>query len=235
MSSQSNASEPNYDELYSNRYTAITGFDLSEDGVKKALEHFDQLHPLHRLASIAVVGEQNYQSLTGYIKDIYNRRPEHAPDASVAFFYSHRGTLDQFQIYSARALVRCGDPEGEQFAIEQALRSPSMSISSCEYAIRTLKYLVHQFGTDVHAELEFLISVDPGRNDLSVSRYAVRELIEIQKYLELKSDSREAIYSAAIERQILDGDSRTRNEISRRTEQTGISWSESAKLIDAQR
>lgn len=86
MSSQSNASEPNYDELYSNRYTAITGFDLSEDGVKKALEHFDQLHPLHRLASIAVVGEQNYQSLTGYIKDIYNRRPEHAPDASVAFF-----------------------------------------------------------------------------------------------------------------------------------------------------
>ena len=210
ISMRSAASEPGYDQLFSYRYTALTGFELSENGVRKALEHFDQLNPYFKEATSAVVGEQNYRALTPYLKDIYNRRPEDAPNIAVAFFYSNRSTLDHFRTYVARALVRCGDAEGEPFAIEQALNSPNMSISSSAYAIRTLKYLVHHLGTDVSAELEFLISVDPGRRELPVALNAARELVEIQKYLLLKSDARESIYSDAIERQVQNADSSLR-------------------------
>ena len=233
IAARSGASEGEYDELFSSRYAA-SGFELSEDGVRQALEQFDELDYVEMKATIAVVGEQNYRSLIPYLKDIYNRRPEQAPDVLVAYRYSDQGLLDLFRTTVARALVRCGDPDGEKFAIEQALNSPNMGLVSSSYAIRTLKYLVHHAETDVSAELEFLIEVDSDREILLVARNAARELVEIQRYLQLKSDPRESIYSSAIERQKQTGDSHIRRALEMFSDTRRPSWKESQKLVDAQ-
>ena len=237
MSSRSGASEPDYDELFSYRYAA-SGFELSEDGVRQALEQFDHLGLDHKLATIAVVGEQNYQSLTPYLKDIYNRRPEDAPNSAVAFNYRNTRILNRYRTTVARALVRCGDPDGERYAIEQALNSPNMGNMGrvpAKYSIRTLKYIVHHFGTDVSAELEFLIETNSDVELPFLAFSAVRELVEIKRYLQLKSDPQESIYSAAIERQKQNGDSRLRRTFDMVADLARPSWLVSIQLINAQK
>lgn len=234
ISMRSGASEPGYDELFSYRYTAFTGFELSEEGVREALEQFDELGLNESIATIAVVGEQNYRSLTPYLKDIYNRRPDQAPNVIVAFKYTMQSLLEYFRVYVARALVRCGDPDGEPFAIEQALNSPNMGLVQSLYAIRTLKYLVLHLERDVSAELEFLIEIRADLDGRPMARYPARELVEIQKYYQLKSDVRESIYADAIDRQIQSADSKLEREFNQRIEQSRPSWKESLKLIDAQ-
>lgn len=231
VSTQSEASEPSYDALFSYRYTAQTGFELTEEGVKQALEQFDQLRLDDMWATIAVVGEQNYRSLAPYLLEIYNRSPEQAPDAIVAHFYSDPQFLDVFRTYIVRALARCGDHRAERLGVEQAMKSPNMSTVSSLYAIRNLKYLVKYFETDVSPELEFLISIDPGQDGRNVAPIAARELVEIQKYLQLKSDVRASIYTTAIERRVQDADSSLRREFSRLAD-SQPSWGESRMMID---
>ena len=238
----SDASEPSYNETFSYRYTDLTGIELSEDGLRRALDEFDELGLIERIATISVVGEQNYQALIPSLMSIYNRSPEQAPDARKAYLYSDGGSMDYARVYVARALVRCGDPEGARLALKLAMKGHNMSLVPSQYAIRTIKYIVLHFGTDMSKVLEFLVGSGDGQYGQEVARTAARELVEIQKFLQLKSeagrpntkvffDVQKSLYSAAIERCVEAADSRVKLEFERRGAEQPT-WLESFKLIN---
>ena len=203
LSSTALASE-NYDERFSKYFTVRTGYALTEQGVKEALQDFDDLKLKQALATISVVGEQQYTSLVSELKEIYYRRPEDV-DPKRAYRYRNKISMNYIRVYIARALLRCRDSEAESYAFEQVMKSPEMSIVPATWAVENLKYIVKHFGTDVSKEFDFLITsctnsterVAFGRD---LAEHAFRELLETETYALMTNHPTAQKYSQVIQK-----------------------------------
>jgi len=230
------ASDPSYDEKYNYRFEAVTGYPLSEDGVREALDNFDELGYDEKRATIAIVGEQRYTSLVNRIKAIYLREPlpkfVESDQANIfpGEIWNHPRFLDILKTHAVRALIRCGDPDAGELALREAARAKSMSITSLHYAVRNLKYLVKTDSeVDVVAALKSLVDNDQTEHK-HVSRAAVRELAELEHYLRRSADARRAACSDVLD-EIMEGDSprlRGLAESYRNSPRPG--WSDTHKL-----
>lgn len=190
----------NYGVTFSGR---LRGYELSEEGVRAALEHFDDLDLFQARAAIATVGEQHYVGLVDELKAIYHRRPE---DVDMRHADRYRGLLrDFFQGYIARSLVLCEDAEAEKIALELVMRTPEMGIVEASYAVRNLKFLVKHFGTDLSNVFEFLINQHTNLSDRPpygqlVVRELIPELHEIERYTRMTNHPTANNYAQAIAR-----------------------------------
>lgn len=148
------------------------------------LENLDDISKgrRHIFETIAVIGEQKYANLADELKAIYARKTVGSDVGSLTTTNYKDGILYTLRAYIARALVRCNDPDGERYALEQALDTPRMDVFVANYAIETLKYLVKEYGTYVGAELEFLINAEIGEGEFPHTGVQIHELCEIEKY-----------------------------------------------------
>ncbi len=193
----------NYDLYFSSQIERRWGHELSEEGVRTALEHFDGLDYDQACAEIAVVGEQRYVGLVDELKAIYHRRPE---DVQPTQAYRYRGGAKYiYQAHIARALILCGDDEAEKIALEVVMRTPEMSIVPAQYAVRNLKYLVKHVGTDLSNTFEFLIDQHANLTDRApywrlVKTELIGELREIERYTRMTNHPTASNYAAFIRR-----------------------------------
>jgi len=203
FSSTALASE-NYDERFSRYFTVRTGYALTEQGVKEALEDFDDLRLKQALATISVVGEQRYTNLVSELKAIYHRRPEDV-EAKYAWRYRSEMSMNHIKAHIARALIRCEDSEAEKYALEQVMKSPEMSIVPAIWAVENLKYIEKYFGTDVSKEFDFLITSCTNSTERvafgrGLAERAFRELLETETYALLTKRPSAQKYSQLVQK-----------------------------------
>ncbi|MFP6584017.1 MAG: hypothetical protein VCD00_15870 [Candidatus Hydrogenedentota bacterium] len=223
-----------YEKVYSGEYTNLTGYELSETGVHEALGSIDAVRVLstHIMASISVIGEQQYAKLADLLRDIYQREPIE-PDKGALTTGKYRDVfLYEHKIYIARAFVRLGDADGPKYAIEQALDSPRMGTILADYAMQTLKYPVKDYGLDVGTELEYLATTPAGSGEFANPEIAVRELVEIEKYLAEEDPDKVAQYAQIIDRIDAASPSNVKRVIER-SRNGAARWKETQLLIEA--
>lgn len=183
------ASDPSYEPLYSDRFTVLTGFELSETGVKAALAHGKnwRLDTLSQVLS--VIGEQRYVNLLDDLKALCYPSPEEPVNVNK---HAYGGTvyMDYLRSHAARALILCGAEDGIQYAIEQVMRSPEMGMAEALYSVRNLKYIVQEFGTDLLSEFKFLIQDLP--DSRMISENAFSELVQVEAYCRLSGNFSDA-------------------------------------------
>ncbi len=235
LSSPAFASEA-YDERFSRYFEVRTGYTLTEQGVKEALEHFDNLDLNQSIAAIAVVGERRYKNLVADLKAIYHRRPEDV-DKRRAYRYRSEMIMNHIRVVIARALIRCEDSEAEKYALEQVKKSPEMSIVPATWAVENLKYLVKFFRIDVSKEFDSLITsctnsaerVDFGRG---LAEYAFRELLETETYVRLTNHPTAQEYSQVIQKIRESAPSDLKRKYERHTQAAPRRWVENRKLLE---
>jgi len=193
------SSDPSYDPTHSQGYEWLTGYELSEEGVRDALDNFDSLRIDKMHATIAVVGEQRYTALTGRLKEIYAREPlvrsDHT-DLAMDEYLRLPLFLDTFKVLVVRALIRCGDPDAGALALKEVARGESTQRG---YAVRNLKYLaLTDSDVDVVAELTAMVERD--RSKTGMARAAARELAELEHYFRLFADPRRVACSDALDK-----------------------------------
>ena len=227
-----NASD-SYNKTFSNTYTALSGYELSEAGLRDALDNIDDIWKNRKpYATIEVIGEQRYTNLADDLKAIYARKTIGPDVGSLTTVNGKDLTLYRLQGCIARALVKFNDPEGERYALEQALRTPSMDVTTAVYALRTLKYLVKENGTYVGAELEFLINAEIGPGEFPHTTDQIRELCEIEKYVKAIDAPETRQYTEIIERLESTGTTKVKRAV-RMYKDRRPDWLPTREILDA--
>lgn len=200
------ATPADWEPLYADMFERLTGQPLTEEGVRAILSKMGtgEQKSVYGWAAISVVGERKLVGLVPDLKAMYHRQPEDV-HRDLKFLYKSPGTKDTLQARIARALIRCGDPEGEAFALELAMRSDTMGARAALASMRNLRVLTREFGTDVSKKIEFLLDLHMNRvESVAVGRIVARRLLrvlhDIKRYAELTESADLPKYIAVIAR-----------------------------------